>query len=423
MSAAGTRQHYRLLLPLMLFEILLIVSTLPLWTVASSFPAIPLLTLLVDVPVVADAILTFILTTSCGVTFFLVLLSNLQSAIATARRIRVFLVIAVLAGGTLTLLSQHRLQPWHWLFLILIGQFLLLKPERQRISQRLTIASIYFFAGLSRLGPEIDSGMSREVLTNVLSQLGLPTAIRNQQLMTFGCIGMTLVEILAGVLLLTARWRRSAVVLAMSAHVILLVALGPWGLNHNNAVLLWNTFFIVAVPVLFWGKPTPFTQATEAHDSSRPGNWMALTMNFCIVAFPLLGLFGISDNWPSWQLYSPRPEVVRLFVSQESVPLLPDELKRHVDDPPPLQQWCPVRLDRWSLDTTRSPIYPEDRFQLGVVTAVLQGNIADGDFRIIIESAAQPAWWRRTTRELRSFQELNELRQAMLLNTAARLSK
>ncbi|MGB4708939.1 MAG: hypothetical protein WBH50_15690 [Fuerstiella sp.] len=421
MNSASTRQQYRLLLPLMLFEILLIAATLPLWSGSSSFPAIPLLKLFVAIPSGADAILTFLLVLNCTATFFLVLLSNGHSPQTSTSKIIAALTFALLTGGTLVLLNQHRLQPWHWLFLVLSLQCLILRPERQEFSQRLTIASIYIFAGLSRLGPEIDSGMSREVLTNLLSQSGLTTAIRNQQLMTFGCIGMTLTEILAGVLLLAPKWRRAGVILAMTAHVILLIALGPWGLNHNNAVLIWNIFFIVAVPLLFWKKPTPATLASEAPIASPSESWMALTMNCCIVAFPLLGLIGISDNWPSWQLYSPRPEVVRLFVSQNAVPLLPEQISEYIDDPPPLQPWCPIRMDRWSLEATRSPIYPEDRFQLGVVAAILPDTIADGDFRIMIESAAEPAWWRRTTREISSVKELDELRATMFFSSAVRL--
>ena len=120
-----------------------------------------------------------------------------------------------------------------------------------------------------------------------------------------------------------------------------------------------------------------------------------------IVLLPLSGLFGIADNWPSWQLYSPRPDVVRLYIDEVSVGQLPEHVQPFVGQPAPLDRWCPVRLDRWSLATTRAPLYPEDRFQLTVVRAVLQ-NVPKAAVRITIESAESSAWWHRTTREINS---------------------
>ena len=48
-------------------------------------------------------------------------------------------------------------------------------------------------------------------------------------------------------------------------------------------------------------------------------------------------------------------------------------------------QW---RIDAWSLDALGVPIYPQDRFQLGVAEAAIASQHLGGDFRIVMQSTA-----------------------------------
>src|SRR4029079_10340197 len=63
---------------------------------------------------------------------------------------------------------------------------------------------------------------------------------------------------------------------------------------------------------------------------------------------------------------------VQLLVHRREVELLPVELRSLVDvarDPD--DPWLAVRLDRWSLDALGAPIYPQNRYQLGVAEALI----------------------------------------------------
>ncbi|MCP4509987.1 MAG: hypothetical protein GY826_26725, partial [Fuerstiella sp.] len=169
---------------------------------------------------------------------------------------------------------------------------------------------------------------------------------------------------------------------------------------------IWNAFFLIAVPTLF-------TDIRPQDAKPSPASVRLRIIAAVIVLFPLSGLFGIADNWPSWQLYSTRSDVVRLYIDEVSVGQLPEHLQPFVGQPEPLDRWCPVRLDRWSLATTRAPIYPEVRVQLTVVRALLE-NVPAAAVQITVESAQSPAWWHRIIREINA-DELDRFAQTEFL--------
>jgi hypothetical protein len=393
-------------------EVLLIGVTWPLWTAIHPFPAAPLLSRLAIVPIAVDWLTLAVLLASTTT-----LLWNRRSwsraeAVPSAPLVRQSktqqrsLVLMTVAGSLLVVLNQHRLQPWHWLFLSVTAQSILLSGRHRLWALRLAFATIYVFAALSRLGPDVDTGMSRQLLRTACTLVGSEQLLRNETLFFNVCLAMTLVELAVGLCLMLPRFRRTAVVTAMILHALLLLLLSPIGLNHHSGVLIWNAFFLIAIPSLF-------ADIRPQDAKSIPANVRLRITAAVIVLFPLSGLFGIADNWPSWQLYSARPDVVRLYVDQVSVGQLPKHIQPFVGQPAPLDRWCPVRVDRWSLATTGAPLYPEDRFQLAVVRAVLQ-NVPKAAVRITIESAESPAWWHRTTQELNSA-ELDEYTQTEFL--------
>ncbi|MEZ6129123.1 MAG: hypothetical protein R3C59_10615 [Planctomycetaceae bacterium] len=383
---------------LLLAEVLLLVMTWPLWTTIDRFPAVPLLTAVVNVPVSVDRTLTAILcltTVIAGIGVWRKGRHRSPSAdsIADSLFIRGCLGSALFCGLKLVILNQHRLQPWHWLFLLVIAQRLFVPPRQRQWPLRLTVAGIYIVAALSRLGSNVDQGMTREILHVMCRVGGLGDLLRNDEFVSTACLGMTLFELATGMVLMCPALWRPGVVMAVAIHVCLLLALGPWGLNHHSGVLIWNGFFILAVPVLF---------RVHSHDVSfTPADWSwrtKLAATF-VLAFPLSGLAGLADNWPSWQLYSPRPEVVRIFVRQDTLSQLPDSVQAVAGLPGILDDWCPVRMDRWSLNATLAPIYPEDRFQLAIAEWLVQTLDSPERVKVTIDRPRIPWWWQRQNSE------------------------
>ena len=86
--------------------------------------------------------------------------------------------------------------------------------------------------------------------------------------------------------------------------------------------------------------------------------------------FPLTEPFGLCDVWPAWAVYATGPERLRVLIDAADRPRLPAALQRLTDAPRFVDDRCLVRIDRWSLDTTRAPLYPQNRFRLGITLAL-----------------------------------------------------
>lgn len=391
-------------------ETVLIAVTWKLWTGGSAFPAVPLLKELSVVPMVVDQVLAAMMLGSLFGAIGVLVQRSRQATGFGRTSPDWLLTVFVFCGTAMGVLNQHRFQSWHWLTLLLVAQYLVLPPAERLRTWRITIATIYCFAALSRLSPDMGGSMSREILTTILAKGGAGHLTRNATWISVGCGLMTLAEFLTGLGLCWKPTRRLSVTVSMLMHLTLVTALGPWGLNHHHGVLCWNLFFLVAVPLLFVMCEEP---AAPIHRTpSAKSRWI----QFFLVLFPLSGLWGVADNWPSWQLYSPRPEVLKLYVHADDVSRLPPTLQPFVSPPAPLQDWCGVRLDRWSLNETNAPIYPEDRFQLAVA-AFATGALPQDRFRVELDIPDEVRWWRRRRLEAQGLQgTVARYRSKLILN-------
>ncbi|MFM8476148.1 MAG: hypothetical protein ACKOEO_10175, partial [Planctomycetaceae bacterium] len=133
----------------------------------------------------------------------------------------------------------------------------------------------------------------------------------------------------------------------------------------------------------------------------------------------LAGLVGITDNWPSWQLYSSRPETWQLWIDRQYTSRLPAELSRATASTA-VDGLVPVRLDLVSLQQTGSPLYPEDRFQLALIEQTLAQLPEDCRFRVRIDQPQVWCWWRRTVRQINDRRVLQAEHNRFWLNSDVR---
>lgn len=387
------------------FEILLIVATWPLWWESSDFPAIPLTGLTMP-PIVSRGLVLILVSCCCLVAGF----PLVRRFVGTKRHLRSPLSsIALAAGGALVLLNQHRLQPWHWLFLLLSASRLSSSAALQWKLMRHIVSTVYVCSALSRIAFAGESDLTDSILAQLVSTIGVS--------LTAGSIAAKIVrvaavagELFAGLSLATGiavGWGTTAAVLM---HVCLFIALGPLGMNHSSGVLLWNLCLAVIVPMLFCASRTRLA-------GSHAG-WKDKCLITVIWVCPLSGLFGVLDNWPAWQLYSPRPESWVLFVHAEDTDQLPESVRRWTGPTEPLSDWVPILLDRWSLEATHSPLYPEDRFYCRLLGRVLKQLPENLRVQVRISEPQNPAWWRRRSRTLHNRPELDDQHHKFLLSSA-----
>lgn len=372
------------------FEILLILATWPLWWRNGAFPVISLIDGFA-LPILADRVVVSILLASC---------LHIACAPESWQSDRPVRVVAIVAALILSVDSQQRLQAWHWLFVLGLGASFF-KPEDSLRLLRSILASVYVCSALSRIAPIAYHGMSAAIVDQLLGMTGIRREMVDGRMAEVLCQTLNIGELIVGLLLIWPTSRRYGILSAMALHVTLLLALGPLGLRHHNGVLLWNLCFLCLIPVVFSG-PVADSNSSRA---IRCWNYRAATI--LIWVFPLSGLIGIADNWPAWQLYSTRPESWILRIREVDIHYLDEHIRPYVSEPAPLDDWVVVRLDRWSLAETDSPLYPEDRFQCRIIRQVLGQFPDDAEFRVEISEPDHWFWWNRRQRTLTTRSELN----------------
>ncbi len=359
-------------------ELLLIAVTWRLWFAASAFPRVPIFGWLHGCPVEVIRAIS-------GAFVCSLVVLGLRTVRSTSLPGRLSTWMTVCLSITTVCCNQHCLQPWHWLFLLMTGARLSVPDDEFGAAVRRIVPWIYVFAAVSRFGPGIDSGMSRQIVVTLLDLANLPLVAARSSTVTLLCVTATLVELAAGICLLTHRFRKVGVLLAVLMHASLILALGPTGLQQETGVLIWNGY-LACLAIQLWWKPLCVT--------SLPSVPTRAVSAFCFV-WPALSLFGITHNWTGWQVYSPRPEVLQLQVHLDAIPQLPESLETHVDSPQPLQDWSTVRLDRWCLQETGAPMYPQAGFQLSVALDAT-GQVQDSNHvRAHMIRPQTPLWWKR----------------------------
>lgn len=389
-----------------IFEVALILATWPLWWRSSEFPRVALLP--VAVPIFVERLLTGLLMVSCASIAWPRKSGNFGDALT-----RKAAASALLLSLSLIVLNQHRLQPWHWLFVLNLVWFLITSGTAWLALMRHTLCAVYVCSALSRATLQPLNSMTAAIAGQILTMLGVRNPEPQSSTLWWMCLVFTVGELAIGMLLVNCRSRLPGAVGAVVLHLTLLVVLSPLGLNHHAGVLLWNLCLLIIVPLLFW--PIKGWSA----DQPKSASGRVRTMILMTWVFPLSGLFGLADNWPSWQLYSSRPETCVLLIEQRIVGKLPSSLTDHIAAPAPLSDWCVVRLDRWSLEQTGSPVYPEDRFQLALIDAVTKRLAEDDRFEIKISEPDPIFWWRRRETMIPDRAQLQNARSRFLLNATA----
>lgn len=385
-----TRRRILALRILAAFEIALIAATLPLWTGRHSFPVIPLIAG-ISLPQIVEHCFVGSLLVACALIVVRCRNGQWETVICGA---------ALTAAIVVFILNEQRLQAWHWLFILGLSTSFF-RPDNRVKLLRSVLASVYVCSAISRFGPTAHHGMSAAIVDQLLQTMQVNPEIANEQIRNVLCHALNVGEFAVGMLLILPGCCRFGILSAMVLHSTLLLALGPLGLHHHFGVLIWNICLLCLIPVVFAGLRTELKTTPPGSDR---GYRIASTV---VWLFPLSGLLGIADNWPAWQLYSTRPESWTLQIREQDLSKLPRSLQPQVSSPSLFDDMIFVKLDRWSLAETKSPMYPQSRFQREVIRQVLSTFSDADEFRIQISEPERLRWWRRTNRTLTTLEELN----------------
>ncbi len=380
-----------------IFGLALFSSTWKLWTPQRSFPQVPFVEWMCRWPAWTDWF--------CLAGIFGSLLICLSARPRPTKAARVAFLIFVLVS---VLLDQHRLQPWLCNLAILAWFLGFDDRERAKACLRWITISIYVYAGISKLDYQFVNSVGQEIVAAMLSLLNLEIVDWSPERWQLWAMALPMVEILVGILLCFRNAGYWSVPLACLFHAGLIVVLGPGGLNHKPAVIIWNLFFIVQLVYLFW--PTINWEARQpAFDGARPVSSFVCLL---ILLFPATSFVGICDHWPAWELYAPRSSRVKLELF-----VVPGGLARFaVEDKLPAD----IDIDRMSLELLDAPIYPQDRFQIGVVLGLAEQFDFGGRARITVYGESNRLTGERRSTIISEEAELREKAGTFWLNAFPR---
>lgn len=354
--------------------LVLFAATWKLWTPQTEFPQVPLFGWARSLPPWLDRLA------------FGVLLGSLTTVACKPASRRSWLAFVV-SLSVLIVLDQHRLQPWAWQLGLMAVAFTTspasggrqpsgsIESDRHvtggltppaRLLRVLTI-SIYFWSAVSKFDAGFYASHGQTLVETLFQSVGLNAAGWPASAKWWLAFSLPLGELLVALGLCWPRTRRVALIAATALHIGLILTLGPTGLGHRPGVLLWNAAFIGHDWLLFGSRPSVAASVTRSVSEGAAAVLapsLALRVTVACILFvcvwPITARWGLCDHWLAWSVYSTEIERVSVTLTDESIQRLPESARRLAADG---ELW----LDRWSLAALDVPIYPQLRFQFGVV--------------------------------------------------------
>lgn len=453
----------------------LVASTWPLWTGTTSFPQIPFLEVLCGIGPWADRtclalILAGAVSTLTGAAGSL--FHKDQNSEARGRRNIHRLEMSgpwifALGLGLSVLLNQHRLQPWVWHFL-LVAPLIARRPGLRDWRNNLTgtehfggvlslTAGIYFWSAVSKLDASFAATHGQQFVETLFGIVGMSTRFWSDSLRSSAAMLLPLSELVVAVLIVIPRTWKFGWPLSIVMHGLLLLATGPFGLNHQPGVLIWNAFFVCQNMILWRCSRTVSAtilrrRSGEFSESDLPvpdpdllktfenrlqtgsfwqiiyrdllSDCLAVLILACGLILPGLRWFGLCDPWPGWAVYASQPARVTLLVEQDADVKLPSELPSELRPFVQPRQLADgrafVRIDLWSIEETGAPLYPGERFAVGVALWLSEQPGLDEAVHVVVQSEADRWSIKRDSREFRGRTAIREFAMSFRINTQAR---
>ena len=332
--------------------------------------------------------------------------------------------------GVSICLDQHRFQPWAYQLGLFLFIWIACPNRLHHALFRWLMISIYLYSALGKLDYEFLNSVGRHMLGAIVKLLGqnleaIPSGLQSILIAMF-----SLTELAIAIGLLWPKSRYVAGWFAIALHLSLILILGPLGLNHRPSVLVWNVQFAVLAYLLFIRSIT-HPEASSAADSTeqrhlidRLPNWVQWSSSMLIaipIVMPVTERFGLWDHWPSWALYAPHSSRVRVEVSGPNISRLPADLLKWSNVPHSSEEdsleWVNLAMDRWSLESLDTPIYPQARFQLGVARELADIVDSESSIRVIVLGCANRFTGERTSEVLLNNEQFDEAASKFWLNT------
>lgn len=286
------------------------------------------------------------------------------------------------------LLDQTRWQPWVFQYGFLLAALALFSwdsddiggRERTLNVARLIVATTYIFSGLQKLNLHfinVDFPWIVEPITNAF-----PAA--HGLLYVLG-IGAPFIQIGFGVGLLTRKYRRVSLILAVSMHAFILAMFGPFGQNWNNIIWPWTAAMAGLDLLLFTGKQK-FSVRDIFWGNRHPYHVCVLVL-FAIL--PFLSFFNLWDSYLSSAHYSGNLTEATIYATDKGRDSLPASIRAYLVHTSPNTNV--LNIQRWAIEDLNVTPYPETRVYKKIAKAVCEHSQFPADFVLLVHE--QRMFW------------------------------
>jgi len=259
--------------------------------------------------------------------------------------------------------DQTRWQPWVFLYsFMLAGLALFSWRSEDRVGRqaalnmaRLIIALTYVFSGLQKFNwrfVDVEFSVLTSPITDFVPAMAMP--------LHYVAMAAPVIQLGFGIGLLTSRFRRVSLVLAVAMHVFILAMLGPLGQNWNTIVWPWTAAMAAFDLLLFSGKDD--FSAREIFRFER--NWYHAAM---LALFGLLPLLSFGNRWDSYlssALYAGNITEAWIYASDRGYDSVPDGPRRFFRRT--FDNTHELNFQQWAVEELNVPPYPEVRLFMAI---------------------------------------------------------
>jgi predicted DCC family thiol-disulfide oxidoreductase YuxK/uncharacterized membrane protein YphA (DoxX/SURF4 family) len=346
-----------------------------LWIGPRTYPSAPVLSFLPSSIYPADL-------------FLYVALFVLAGAILVSARPQKFIFLFLGIVAVFCLLDQTRWQPWVFQYGFLLAALALFSWDSDDIDgrkralniARLIVATTYIFSGLQKLNLNFinyDFPWIVEPITNALPTVrGLLYALG---------VAAPFIQICFGVGLLTRKYRRISLILAISMHVFILAMFGPFGHDWNNIIWPWTAAMAGLDLLLFTGNQR-FSVRDIFWGNRHPYHVCVLVL-FAIL--PFLSFFNLWDSYLSSALYSGNLTEATIYASDKGRDSLPASIKAYFVHTSPNTNV--LNIQRWAFEDLNVLPYPETRVYKEIAKEVCERSQSPTDLALLVHE--QRMFW------------------------------
>lgn len=327
-----------------------ILLSLPLWHGQRMFPLVPVVPGLPTLPAPFDFALAGLL-----------LLTLVLNAIWMQRRLTIALLLLVF---WLVFFDQMRLQPWVYLYALVLIPFALadLHKEKEKApsSQALInylqvlLVGVYCWSGLHKFTPSFIEITHPFLLKSLFRVPDGHWLLENLEL----GYGAAVIELLVGLGLIFPKTRNIAVFGAIATHLLIIAWLSPLGGNTNYVVIPWNVAMIVLVWLSCYGQKNRLSLWMPASPRLRIAT-LALAMLAWIM--PALNLKDQWDAYLSFNLYSERISHMYVGLRKDALKQADERLSAYFVEGNLIEEGKAIDVTDWAYKELHVPVYPAPR--------------------------------------------------------------